>query len=229
LKRPNPFLSLLSHLFEIPIASTSSDYNEELKVVLHHGRYKLLTNGAIYSFGDLYSNFRRAFERLDWTNHEIKTCLVLGLGLGSIPDMLTTHFKKNIRFSAVEIDEVVTQLAYEFVLRPKGIKVEIFTADAADFLEWHEGSYDMICVDVFVGDQIPGSVQSIEALEQMNDLLNPGGILLYNRLSRYRPDIEQSLRFHDNAFLKVFPDGGYIDVDGNWMFINQMSAFRSAV
>lgn len=201
-------------------------HNAELKVVLHRGRYKLLTDGAIYSYGDLYSNFRKSFEQFDWRHNPVRSCLILGLGLGSIPDMLTTRFKKSIRFTAVEIDEVVTRLAYDYVLNPKHIQVDVFTADAASFLEWHRGKYDMICSDVFVGDKIPESLQSIEALRRMNDMLKPGGILLYNRLSRFKPDIDKSLRFRDEVFLRVFPEGGFLDVDGNWMFVSRMSAFR---
>jgi spermidine synthase len=216
----------LSHLVELPVAEYNSEHNAELQVVLHKGRYKLLTNGAIYSFSDLYSNYRKTFERLDWSRLHIKSCLVLGLGLGSIPDMLISKFKKNIKFTAVEIDELVIQLALEYVLRPKKINVDIFTADAALFLEWHHGKYDMICSDVFVGDRIPADLQTEEALFSMKEMLLPDGLLLYNRLSRFSPDMKAGLKFLDDVFLKVFPEGGYIDVDGNWMFINRMSAFK---
>ena len=195
-------------------------------MVLHRGRYKLLTNGAIYSYGDLYSNFRKSFERLRWDEHPVRTCLVLGLGLASIPDMLVNRFHKQIRFTAVEIDEVVTKLAYDYVLNPKGIKIEVFTADAASFLQWHHGKYDMICSDVFVGDAIPVELQTEEALQAMKEMLLPGGLILYNRLSRYKPDIDKSLKFRDEVFLKVFPEGGYLDVEGNWMFVNRMSSFK---
>jgi spermidine synthase len=204
---------------------TSSPLNPELKIVLHHGRYKLLTQGAIYSYGDLYSNYRRAFERLKWESNSIRSCLVLGLGLASIPDMLTNKFQKQIRFTAVEIDEVVTKLAYDYVLNPKGIKVEVLQADAAEFLKWHHGKYDMICSDVFVGDSIPLGLQTTEALSAMKEMLLPNGVLLYNRLSRYKPDIDKSLKFRDEVFLKVFPEGGYLDMDGNWMFVNRIAAF----
>lgn len=226
MNRPSALKRFLSHFIEIPVIETSSDFNPELQVVLHRGRYKLLTEGAIYSYGDLYSNFRKSFEQLKWEEHNIRTCLVLGLGLASIPDMLVNRFHKQIRFTAVEVDEVVTKLAYDYVLNPKGIKIEVFSADAASFLEWHHGKYDMICSDVFVGDAIPPQLQTVEALSAMKELLLPGGLLLYNRLSRFRPDIDKSLKFRDEVFLKVFPEGGYLDVDGNWVFINQRSAFR---
>lgn len=222
---PNPIVRFLSHLFEWPITEMSSPYNEQLKVVLHRGRYKLITEGAIYSFGDLYSNFRKSFERLKWEEHKIETCLIMGLGMGSIPDMLVSKFKKQIAFTAVEIDETVTFLAHKYVLSPKKINVQIFTADAGAFLEWHDGRYDMICSDVFVGDEIPESLQSEEALLAMRDLLNPGGLLLFNRLNRFESDTTKNLRFLDDVFLKVFPKGGHFDVSGNWMFVSDLSAF----
>ena len=216
----------MSHFFELPVADFESEHNSQLKVVLHRGRYKLLTHGAIYSYGDLYSNYRKSFERLDWKKLKIETCLILGLGLGSIPDMLVTKFNKKIRFTAVEIDEQVIQLAMEYVLLPKKINVEVFTADAASFIQWHQGRYDMICSDVFIGDRIPAELQTEEALYSMKEMLKPGGVLLYNRLSRFSPDMKASLKFRDEIFLKVFPEGGFIDVQGNWMFVNRMSVFK---
>ena len=226
LSRLQAFKRFLSHLVELPVAEFESDHNPSLKVALHRGRYKLITYGAIYSFGDLYANFRKTFERLDWSKKKIESCLIMGLGLGSIPDMLVTKFHKDIRFTAVEIDEVVIQLAMQYVLRPKNINVEVFTSDASDFIQWHHGRYDMICSDVFVGDRIPEGLQTEEALDAMKEMLKPNGLLLYNRLSRYSPDIQASIKFRDDVFLKVFPEGGYLDLDGNWMFVNDLKAFK---
>lgn len=226
MSNPGTFKRLLSHFVELPVGEFSSQYNQQLRIILHRGRYKLVTRGAIYSFSDLYSNFRKSFERLDWKKHDIRSCLILGLGLASIPDMLVKHYKKDIHFSAVEIDELVSQLALKYVLQPKKINVQVFTADAASFLEWHQGKYDMICSDVFVGDRIPKELETIESLDAMKGMLKPNGILLYNRLSRFEPDVQINLKFRDEVFLKVFPEGGYLDVEGNWMFVNKLAAFR---
>ena len=227
-KHPGRLQYWLSYLFEWPVVHYSSDYNQRLQVVLHKGRYKLITDNAIYSFGDLYSNYRKAFERFNWDEHPMKSCLVLGLGMASIPDMLVTRFSQKMTFTAVEIDEVVTKLAYDYVLSPKKIQVQVFTSDASDFLGWHDDKYDLICSDVFEGDHIPESLETEEALLAMRDLLNPGGVLLYNRLSRYKSDRAKSLKFRDEVFLKVFPKGDFLDVDGNWMFVNEPSFFKSA-
>ena len=58
---------LLSHLFEIHIESTSSEYNPHLYVSLRKGRYQLSTANAIYSFEDLYYNFLMLLQKLTWT------------------------------------------------------------------------------------------------------------------------------------------------------------------
>jgi len=215
-----------SYLMEIPVGRYSSPLNPRMSVVLHRGRHKLLTDGAIYSFSDLYSNFRIAFERLDWSAGNYRHCLVLGLGLASIPDMLVNHFHRKMRFTAVELDEMVIHLANTYVLRPGGIQVEVYTGDAESFLGWHEGRYDLICHDVFVGDRIPEGLQSREALEAMKALLTDDGVLMYNRLSRYPPDVRESLAFREQVFLPVFPHGGYLDVEGNWMFISDLRKLK---
>ncbi len=223
---PNLFVRCLSHFFEWPVTELSSPHNAQLKVVFHRGRYKLITEGAIYSFSDLYSNFRIAFERFTWAAQKPESCLILGLGMGSIPDMLVSVFGKKMKFTAVEIDEAVTFLANTYVLGPKKIDVEVFTADAASFLEWHEGQYDLICSDVFVGDVIPDAMQTEEALNQMRRLLRPEGVLFFNRLNRFEADTKQNQAFFE-VFKKVFPNGGHMDVSGNWMFVSDLSAFSS--
>ena len=93
---PSPVLSWLSHLIEWPVEELSSEHNASLKVVLHRGRYKLITDGAIYSFSDLYANYRKTFEQLQWPQPPYGSCLILGLGMASIPDMLTTKFNKDL-------------------------------------------------------------------------------------------------------------------------------------
>lgn len=205
----------------------SSDFNPDLEVILDRGRYKLLTEGAIYSFGDLYTNFRWAFERLDWSSGPFRNTLILGLGLASIPDMLVRRFGKSMHFTAVERDELITSLAMTYVLTPAAIRVEVFTADAAEFLQWHRGKYDLICSDVFVGDRIPDELQTLEALAAMRNLLSPSGVLMYNRLSRFATDQAESIRFRDEVFLSVFPAGGYLDMKGNWMFVSDLSRFQA--
>ncbi len=62
--RPGFWQKLSSYFVERQIESASSEWNPELRVCLHRGRYQLCTAGAIYSYEDLYSNFFLAFAVL---------------------------------------------------------------------------------------------------------------------------------------------------------------------
>ena len=86
---------ILSYEYEVHIESATSIYNDELNVLLVKGQYQLVTPEAIYSYGNRYDNFFKAFEQIDLNKEAIESVLLLGLGLGSIPFMLENYFKKN--------------------------------------------------------------------------------------------------------------------------------------
>ena len=106
----------LSYIREIPIETSESEHNPFLNIVLRNGQYQLCTANAIYSYGDLYDNFSKAFKQIDLDKLPIKNVLILGFGLGSIPLMLEKMFHKKYYYTAVEIDPEVLRLANTYVL-----------------------------------------------------------------------------------------------------------------
>jgi spermidine synthase len=185
-----------------------------------------VTHNAIYSFGDLYNNFARTFERLDWTKLSGDNVLILGLGLGSIPYMLERKFQKRFTYTAVEIDEQVIYFASKYVLDELKSPVTVIQADAVSFIETTEERWDLICLDLFVDDVIPAGAQTIDFMESLKARLNPGGLLLYNSLARTREDKNKSSHLLHEVFLPVFTQGGYLDVGGNWMLVSAKSSFH---
>lgn len=86
--------------------ATGSEHNPNLEVAIHKGRLQLLSDNAIYSWDDLYDNFRKAFEHLNIKDQQLKEVLVLGAGRPLIPLMLEKTFhQKDCYFTAIEIDE----------------------------------------------------------------------------------------------------------------------------
>ena len=211
---------ILSYVYEFHIESIYSDINETLHVSLSQGRYQLSTQNAIYSFGDLYSNYYLAFEQIDFDKHKIENVLILGFGLGSIPMMLEKNFQQKFQYTGVEIDECVIYLAEKYVTNTLKSPINIFTADALTFVEICEQQFDLICVDIFLDDVIPDDFQQQDFLQAVKSLLNKDGIILYNRLAQTKADKRASSAFYQEQFLPVFPKGRYIDVNGNWMFTN---------
>lgn len=216
----------LSYLAEIHIESASSAYNPHLYVSLRRGRYQLSTKGAVYSFADLYDNFVKAFQRIDLDRLPGKEVLVLGLGLGSIPYILEKMFQRAYYYTAVEIDETVADLANRYTLSHLDSNVQVVVADAYAYILQTASKYDLICMDVFVDDKVPSDFEMPEFLEALCETLNPGGILLYNRLTSRTLDKERSKHFFKKEFLSVFQNGKHLDVQGNWILLNDKNILK---
>ena len=88
------------------------------------------------------------------------------------------------------------------------------------FVHQSTQQYDLIAMDVFLDDVIPDDFEQIEYLSALKSLLKPNGVLLYNRLALDKKDLETTQAFFQDKFLKVFPDGHYLDVEGNWILMN---------
>jgi len=212
---------ILSYLFDINIESLSSDYNRSLDLVLSDGRYQLLTEGAIYSYEDKYDNFRKSFQRLDIENQDIDEVLILGFGLGSIPVILERCFGLDYHFTAVEIDASVIYLYSKYISDNLRSNIEIIEADAHLYMLQNSTKYDMICMDVFIGDQIPGVFKTIQFLESIKQSLNAGGLLMFNWLAVSRTDIQLVDEYMKQVFTQVFPSGYIISLNSNRMLIGR--------
>ena len=208
----------LSYFFELHIESAPSEINPHLYVSLSRGRYQLSTANAIYSFADLYDNFTLTFQQIDLPT-TTKEVLILGFGLGSIPYMLEKKFDKAYQYTAVEIDENVLYLANKYTLPELSSPITMMPADAFAFVHYCHDRFDLICMDVFLDDRVPDNFETEYFLRQLSHLLNPDGILLFNKLAANKKDRVQAAQFLE-LFKSVFPNGTYLDVNGNWMLIN---------
>lgn len=212
----------ISHLTPITLEEAVSEQNPELSVVLSKGRVQLLSGDAIYSWDDLYRNFLIAFDTLKIDERKIDNVLLLGLGLGSIPFMLEKVFHRDYHYTAVEWDETVAHLAVKYTLSRLESPVEIITADAAVFVEVTEEQYDLLIIDIFEDEITPPQFCTEEFLETCASMLNPGGLLLFNRLHGEDVSVRQvTERFFERGFKNVFPDAWAIDTKGNWILCAQ--------
>ena len=211
----------LSYLTEQVLETASSPHNAYLQVSLVHGRLQLVAEDAIYSFGDYYLNFRKLFVRLAFDRlPERAEVLVLGLGLGSIPELLEKHHGRDYRYVAVEIDPVIVELAAAYSLPALDSPLEVVVADAAAFLSLDTRRYDLICVDVFQDATIPEHLNGPEFLERLRAALRPGGAVVYNRLASTAADRRAARRYYEEVFLNVYPRAEIFDSGGNFLLLN---------
>lgn len=213
-------MQLMSYFLECPLETISTPIHPVLNVVLLQGRLQLCTEKAVYSYSDLYTNFLRAFQSLRIHKLPFSNALLLGLGLGSIPEMLEKRFRCRYHYTCVEIDEGIIDLAKRYTLDRLESPFEIRCADAALFVEQTAGQYDLICSDVFIDDEIPEQTRSLDFFGHLRRLCSPGGIVLFNCFALGESDRKKARLLFEECFLPVFPNGTYLDVKTNWIFIS---------
>jgi spermidine synthase len=102
--------------------------------------------------------------------------LVLGLGGGSVANVLQSHLKFSV--DAVELDDRIAGIAGKyFFLNPD---VNVIIDDARHYLETTTKTYDLIFFDVFKGEVQPPHVLSLECFKKAKSLLNKNGLIIIN-------------------------------------------------
>ncbi len=207
-----------SYFIEVPVEELSSPTNPVLQVSLSRGRYQLTTENSIYSFEDLYFNYRQAFQRIELP-HDGANVLILGLGLASVPFMLEKIFAKTYNYVAVEIDESVIYLASKYMLGRLRSPIETICADAVHFVQQNERLFDLIIVDLFLDDVIPKGFEQTPINKMLRDSLEKDGLVLYNRLYRTSTDKQRTELFYQEVFKPVFRESSFLNVMGNWILV----------
>jgi predicted membrane-bound spermidine synthase len=215
----------LSQFLELPVETRSTNKNPSLKVTIFQGEYTLSTPNAVFSQGRSYGNFRQAFEKIDFDKLPVKNVLILGLGLGSVPLMLTEFISNPFNVDAVEWDPEIILMAKKYLLDDFPFPISYFSIDALKYIETCQDEYDLIAIDLFSDDKISPEFQQTDFLEKCSNLLSPKGLLLYNRLSHLDIDKDASQKYGQDIFFKVFPKGFYLDTYGNWIFANRPELF----
>lgn len=212
----SPLKRILSYLVPVTVANSTGSQNKFLEFILYRNQWQLATEDALYSDGDRYQPYRIAFKHVPKTRlSKVSDCLILGTGLGSIVQILHGRYKCNARFSLVEYDEKILQWALES-LSAQGInQLEPYCDNAADFVKTHQKKYDMICIDIFSGREVPSIFTEAEFLMQSRQLLKPGGIWVMNYIVN---DEKETIDFLRNA-TKIFPSVSVIEKEQNRILI----------
>ena len=219
--KPSFWTKLGSYFADIKMEETTSEFSGNLEVICRRGRFALCTENAVYSYDDLYLNFRESFNRLDLDGYKIQNVLVLGLGLGSIPLLLEKVFKKKYNYTLVEIDQKIVDLASKYTLGELQSPLKIVCKDALEYVKSCPNCFDLVAIDIFIDDEIPSSFESIDFLNDIKKVLSPDALLMYNRLTYNNRLAKKTEEFFETSFQKVFEEATFLELSGNKMFLNR--------
>jgi spermidine synthase len=103
--------------------------------------------------------------------------LILGNCCGTYATELL-NINPDINVEGVEIDERISELAYEYFDMSQEVKVT--TYDGRAYLNTVDEKYDVIMVDAYQDITIPFQMSSIEFFQLVKDHLKPGGVMVVN-------------------------------------------------
>ena len=153
----------------------------EIRVVDRNGVRFMLIDGGTHTIVDA-ETFESRFPYVDVLDitkgfyDRPGDMLLVGLGGGSV---VKRFARDGWRVDAVEIDPVVTRVAYEyFGLEPT--EANVYHMDGRQFLIAIDRTYDLIVMDVFGSSSIPFHLVTREAFALIAARLEPGGVLAIN-------------------------------------------------
>jgi hypothetical protein len=148
----------------------------------------------------------------------VKKCLILGLGGGGVTKIIKKHWKRAV-ITGVEIDPIMINLGEKHMgLKESGVKV--VNDDAMKFVEGQtkkKERYDLILVDMYVGDTIPEKFTTASFYKMTKKLLENNGVIIVNRLY-YGKKRKLADRAHE-GLKRVFPKITTVFPEANIMYI----------
>jgi len=199
------FDKLLSYLYPISLETTESEYNQFLEVVYRDGKYQLNSANANYSFGGLYDLFNLIFRQftIDWEN--TKDILILGFGAGcTVP--LIRQYNSTCKIVGVEIDGKVLELGRKYFGIDSYENTSIVCDSALNYVSGTGSKFDLAIIDVFIDLNVPSEIESKEFLFALKSILNPDGLVIFNKLiptKSYKKQIPNLKNLYSEVFGNV--------------------------
>jgi spermidine synthase len=114
---------------------------------------------------------------------------VLGLGGGCVLKTLRNEFNFSGKITAVDIDPVIIQIAEKEFGIVSDDNTNIVCSDAFDYVKNDDKKFDLIIVDIFIDNEVPQKILSLEFWREIIKKTEKGGYIIFNTLCEPFTDI----------------------------------------
>lgn len=173
---------IVSYFMPIHVEACSSFHNPLLEVTLRNRRYVLDAKDSNYSFGALYIIFKNVFDELSIKERNINSCLLMGLGGGSIVNLLRKKHQLTMPIIGVEIDPVVIELGKKYFDLDGYKDLYVVNEDAYDFAKNCNSKFDLIIIDLYINDEVPGKFHTKEFISFLEKMSHKSSVILFNKM-----------------------------------------------
>ena len=156
----------------------NSEFSGELEVTWLNGKKILDTKNANYSYGALHQILDVALQKTN-ANRGGHT-LVLGLGGGSILQLLRKKYNFYGKITAVELDSKIIEIAKQEFKIQQYQPLEVICEDAEKFVQQHDKKFDTVIVDLFIDVKVPEQFFKIQFWQNLAKLLQPEATVIFN-------------------------------------------------
>lgn len=169
-----------------------------------NGRRTLDTASSNYSYGSLQQVLQSGLNVIGFDD-DIKSVLVLGLGGGSVIATIREDFNSQAFIAAVETDPVIIEIArkdFEIYRYPNLV---ITNSDALDFVSQTQSGFDLVIVDLFIGNVVPEKFTEDSFIAPLADHITEGGWLIFNVMNDTMPkgSLEELTRLFLENHIKI--------------------------
>lgn len=177
-------MSLRSYVYPQKIEVVSSQINNKIEVVQYCGKYSLHVQKLSQSGRLVQTLWKKGVQKAHEGKKDVSKILVLGMGGGSVIEVLTKQYPK-AKIKAIEIDRTMITLGrkYFHLNSYKNVSIEI-----ADAIEWVKNKkkekYELIIVDLFIGNKVPKELETIKFLVNSKKCLSVKGTIIINRIQK---------------------------------------------
>jgi len=167
-----------------------------------YGMRKLLVNGSVQSGRYIQSLWKEAFRAFGISSLEWQKVLVLGVGGGTVMELLHGQFPK-AHITGVDIDPVIIDIAKKYFLTGNLGYVDFAVADAKEYVVKNTSKFDCLIIDIFIGNAVPEFVKTMSFITSCKQRLSQNGVVCINYLQD-REYKEKSKEFHQ-VLRSMFP------------------------
>lgn len=192
-------------IFPRTVYKTTSKISGEIEVKEQLGKYTLHVQGLIQSGGLVKNIWIKPLKKILNSKFLIRNSLILGLGGGTVVQLIKKHFPE-AKIVAIEIDPEVIKIGREYFGLGKTENLKIINTNAFTWLHpqynngvYYTESFDLIIIDLYLGNKFPRKAENGEFLKGVKKLLAKNGMVIINRLRSEGKDLisfEKKLRKH---------------------------------
>lgn len=200
-----------------------SKYNGQIKVLSEFGNIRVRVKGIPQSGGIVQDILKKGLNKMG----EVNNFLLLGLGGGGILDVANKKWS-GVKMTAVEIDPVMIMISRKYFHLDKLSSLDVVNMNAVSWVEKKVAEklkgpalYDGILVDCYIGDELPGELESDKFIFNLSKLVDPQGTIVFNRISGGKDKVVSNKNFVDRLS-KYFDDVDIIKAYSNILIVAKL-------